>query len=81
MWNNIGTRMKSLAQIVCWIGIVLAAIGCLAYWFGGKGFFQGLLVLIVGGLSAWIGSWALYGFGIIVNHYEELEEKKNEPEE
>ena len=74
MWNNIGRKLQSLAQLACWLGIIGAGIIALVIWlqmpFTLPVFLMGLLVLLLGGFGSWIGSWALYGFGVIVDKFE-----------
>ena len=76
MFNNIGTRLKTVAKIFCWIGIALSGIsgiilitsGLQAYKGGGINILIGLLVIILGSLFSWIGSLGLYGFGELIEN-------------
>jgi hypothetical protein len=70
MFDNIGEKIKMLAKVVCWIGIVasiiigvVAAIGA-----GDIGIVICLLIVILGGLLSWVGSFVLYGFGELVQN-------------
>ena len=66
MFNNIGGKMKGLAKFVCAIGIIASVIGGIALmsnrWFA----FVGVLVIILGPVVVWIGTWTLYGFGELI---------------
>lgn len=83
MFDNIGGKIKMLAKVICWLGIgfsiffgLLVIIGC-AISEGGIlnvaiGFFLGLLVIIIGALASWIGSFFLYGFGELIERTAEI---------
>lgn len=75
MWNNIGSRLRRLAKITCWLGIVFSVIGGITYIAGGQqdGVITGITVLIVGSFGAWISSWTMYGLGIVVESIEKKE--------
>lgn len=89
MWNNIGGKLKKLAKVVCWVGIIISVIAGIAimtntgnsvgrvsyngYYYGGSsstlvlsGFWGGLVILVLGCLGSWIGSWSLYALGEVV---------------
>ena len=84
MFDNIGGKIKGLAKVICWIGIIISVIvgiillanSTIDY---GKGIFggkqtdplmvaAGLGVMIVGSLFSWLGSFVLYGFGQLVEN-------------
>ena len=87
MFNNIGQKIKVLAQIVCWIGIagsVLYALFILTLGFvailineqAAQGFILIILapvVGIVGAFLSWVSVWTLYAFGELVDKTEENE--------
>lgn len=65
MFNDIGKKIKTLAELICWIGIILSIIsGCALM--GANGI--GILVIILGVLGSWTGSFLLYGFGELVDN-------------
>ena len=69
MFENIGGKIKDLAVLVCWIGIIASIIAAVVLCSAGSiGF--GLAVLIAGGLSSWIGSFAAYALGEITENSE-----------
>ena len=67
MFSNVGGKIKGLAQVITWIGIVASVIGGIVLM-SNVGFITGLLTAVVGSLFSWIGSLALYGFGQLVEN-------------
>lgn len=74
MFNNIGNKIKILAKVICWFGIILSVI--LGLYFSNvlsvESIFIKILFFIlysiIGSFSSWFGSFILYGFGeLIVN--------------
>ena len=74
MFNNIGNKIKILAKVICWFGIVLSVI--LGLYFSTVLLVESILIKIlffilysiIGSFSSWFGSFILYGFGeLIVN--------------
>ena len=82
MWNNIGHKLQTFAKILCWLGIIGSVIAGIAaivagsgssYRYGysaGSGILAGLLTIVLGSLFSWIGSWAMYGLGLVVEKVE-----------
>lgn len=70
MFVNIGAKIKMLAKVLCWIGIVASVIGGIAIMAGtgSSGVLPGLLTIVLGTLFSWIGSFVLYGFGEMVEN-------------
>ncbi|MBE5777931.1 MAG: hypothetical protein E7331_01220 [Clostridiales bacterium] len=88
MFNNIGGKIKMLAKIICWIGIIASAISAILIWvagfktissysssYYGYGYspepnflfiLTGLLVLGIGFLLSWVGSFFTYGLGELI---------------
>ena len=64
MFNNIGSKIKSVASVLCWIGIIGSVISAFAM----PNFFWGLVVVIAGSLTSWISSVILYGFGQLIEN-------------
>ncbi len=68
MFNNIGEKIKMLAQVLCWLGIIgsiifgLVLIADNIYFDIG----QGILIMIGGALLSCINSLVLYGFGELI---------------
>lgn len=73
MFDNIGKKIKSLASILCWVGIIayviaaiiMIAIGVDEYEDGLTAF--GVILLFVGPLMSWISSFFMYGFGELID--------------
>ena len=64
MFDNIGGKIKTLAKVVCWIGIVASVIlGLLS-----MNVITALLIMGIGSLSSWIGSFMTYGFGQLIEN-------------
>ena len=89
MFDNIGGKIKALAKVVCWIGIIVSCIVGFVMLINSNA--VGLLIAGVGSLSSWIGSFVLYGFGQLIENsdrlaahlcpYEENEMDRRESEE
>lgn len=95
MWSNIGHKIKVLAKVLCWIGIVVSVIAGIAIIAGGSainnaamsyGYYSynnttgsttlaGILVIILGALGSWIGSFTMYGFGELVDRAMSIDDK------
>ena len=67
MFDNIGERLKGLAKAVCWIGIICSVITGIVLFASSDRYVDytlpGILIIVLGSLGCWIGSWALYGIG------------------
>jgi len=73
MYDNIGAKIKVLAQIIAWIGIAGSVIaGFVLMAQGDAGVLIGFIVLIVGALTSWISSWFMYGFGELIEKTTEI---------
>ena len=72
MFDNIGRKIKSWAKTVCYLGIAISAIfGLLLMDEVG---FAGILVIAIGSLFSWVGSFCLYGFGELIEKTTEIAE-------
>ena len=92
MFQNIGKKIKTLAVVVCWIGIAGSVIGGIvmiavgADSSGGDLLIRlGLPLIFLGPLFSWIGSFVLYGYGDMITRVRRIERKlygqENEEEE
>lgn len=87
MFDNIGGKIKMLAKVFCWVGIGLSVLVGLLMMIAGaasggssteaavglvSGVFGGLMVIVIGSLSSWIGSFVLYGFGELIERTTEI---------
>lgn len=86
MFDNIGGKIKSLAQITCWIGIVCSVIWGIVVWVEELGFWLGLGIIVLGSLGSWISAFTLYGFGQLIensdyqkDYLKKLVDKEKEP--
>ena len=73
MFENIGKKIMTLAEVVTWLGIV----GSIIYGFVVMAqdedlVIVGILTMILGSVGSWIGSFLLYGFGQLIENSEEL---------
>lgn len=74
MFDNIGGKMKAFAKILCILGIIGASIGFIVMLIGGIEAEEAVVIIMsfvvlgVGILFAWIGSWGLYGFGELIEN-------------
>ncbi len=59
MYDNVGSKLKTLAQISAICGIV----GSVICGFISGNFLLGLLIIVVGSLVSWLSSLTLYAFG------------------
>ncbi len=97
MFNNIGKKIKTLAKILCWVGIVCSVLTGIAIIVSGgnatlavnNGYSPltmessyttvpsaviGIVVIILGSLAAWIGSFFAYGFGQLIENSDQIRE-------
>lgn len=70
MFNNIGGKIKSLAKIVCWLGIISYIISGFSLILTNQQplVLVGILIAVVGSLFSWISLFILYGFGELVEN-------------
>ena len=85
MFENVGNKIKIVAQILCYIGIVgyiIAGIVMLvkaadSYYDEELYNILGWTFLILGPIASWLNSLLLYGFGVIVNNNDVCANKKD----
>ena len=85
MFNNIGAKIKKLAEILSGIGIAISIIaGGAVMSFGsdansrgdnGGTIIIGLLIMIAGSFLSWIGGFFTYGFGELIERTCLIEER------
>lgn len=75
MFNNVGNKIKGVAKVFCWLGIIGSVIGGLSMIYiglnsrhGEELIIYGLLITVLGSLLSWIGSLFTYGFGELVQN-------------
>ncbi len=74
MFENVGKKIKTLATVVCVLGIIISILSGISDVFFG-GFFAGTEDVIVGILrmaggsfASWIGSFFIYGLGELIEN-------------
>lgn len=73
MFDNIGGKIKGLATIICWIGIIGSIIGGISSWIAAKEFnfvvfLIGFGIIVGGSLVSWIGCFTTYALGELVDN-------------
>lgn len=72
MFNNIGKKIKTLAKIICWVGIILSIFLGFLIAISFKNILTGILFLmfyaVFGSLLSWVGSFSLFAFGELVDN-------------
>lgn len=69
MYSNIGGKIKILAKVLAWIGIIACFIvGVTLIALEPALGLVGFLIMILGGILSWISSFVLYGFGELVEN-------------
>lgn len=70
LFDNIGGKIKALASIIAWIGIICSIIigFILCFYMTSNSFILGIVVAAVGSLCSWVGSFLLYGFGQLIEN-------------
>lgn len=70
MFDNIGSKVKTMAKIFCWLGIIGSIITGIALIINGTQYryqqgtvLYGVLVIIAGSFLSWLSSLGLYAIG------------------
>ena len=71
MFENIGRKIKGLAVVLCIVGIIAS------FYIGLKSYslIQAGLTIVLGSLLSWVGSFALYGFGDLIDTAHEIKQE------
>ena len=76
LYEDIGGKIKNLAKWIFIVEAIGAIITGLVFLFTDEDFIlYGLLIMILGPIVAWVGSWILYAFGELV---EDVHAMRNE---
>ena len=75
MFDNIGRKIKTLAEVCTWVGIIVSAIWGLIILAEGE--MLGLIIAVAGSVGAWISSFLLYGFGQLIENTDVLAGGRN----
>ena len=74
MFDRIGSKIKNLAICICCCGIILTLITTFALWSENRSYnptiLPGLIILVIGCLFSWIGSFFTYALGVITENSE-----------
>lgn len=75
MFDNIGDKIKKLAKVETVIGIGISIIMGFLLLVNGSihSIFTGILVMILGVLISWVSSFALYGFGELIEKVSQMD--------
>lgn len=74
MFRDIGVKIKILAVILTWLGIMGSVGGGIVLMMSDQ-LVIGILVALIGSLAAWLGSFLLYGFGELIANTTEIKEE------
>lgn len=72
MFENIGSKIKMVARIGCWLGIIASIVIAIGLWANSSYYHPttgtGLIVLVGGSLASWLGSMFTYGMGDLIEN-------------
>ena len=68
MFDNVGGKIKGVAQLVTWLGIIASVIGFTVLVGNEDTTGLSFAVLIVGCIGSWLSSLTLYGFGQLIEN-------------
>ncbi len=71
MFTNIGKKIKTLAMVLAWAGIIGSVLGGIVLMEEADEA-VGLLTMLVGALMSWVGSFFMYGFGQLIDNTDKL---------
>lgn len=75
MYDDIGSKIKGLAQVVFGLGAIISVLsGLMLATSGGTdgSVVAGILSMILGPVLSWLGSLCLYGFGELIEKVSEI---------
>ena len=75
MFDNIGGKIKTLAVVVCVIGMIGSVIGGIVLWTQNSRYaptiLPGIIIMVAGCLGSWVGGFFTFGFGQLIESTEE----------
>lgn len=75
MFDNIGEKIRGLGKFVCYSGITVSWILCIAIIaMDDEAFLIGIFIAIIGSVLAWLSSLTLVGFGEIIVRLTSIDE-------
>lgn len=76
MFDNIGGKIKTLASFLALIGIIASFVfGFVLFGSDNDMILMGVVIIVVGSIASWIGSFLLYGFGELIEKACIIEER------
>ena len=73
MYRNVGGKIKMVAKVYAWIGIVLSVlVGVILLFSGSDSILVALIYIFLGPLLSWLSSLLLYGFGQLIDNTDRL---------
>ena len=79
MFNNIGSKLKTVAQVFAWLGIGASALIGIIVMAAYEAIFLGLIIIAFGCLGSWLSSLAMYGFGHLIENTDKLVSQQKQP--
>ena len=79
MFDNIGNKLKNVAQVFAWLGIGASALIGIIVTIAYKTPLPGLLIIGLGCLGSWISSLVMYGFGQLIENTDKLVAQQKQP--
>ena len=67
MFNDIGGKIKTLATVTCWIGIIGSVIYGIVLTIEADPL-AGIGLMVIGALISWISCFVLYGYGELIDN-------------
>lgn len=81
MFDNIGEKLKTLARVLFWVELCAFIIsGLIIFADVGELDWGSFLCLFVGPIAAWVGNFAMYGFGELIDKVGKIERKLHSDE-
>ncbi len=78
MYSNVSGKIKVLAKVMAWIGIIVCVIFGFVMLVSMEDMaLFGFLIMTVGSLLSWLSSLVLYGFGELIENSSIMVNKKN----
>lgn len=75
MYGNIAGKIKTLAQVVAWLGIIGSVVTWLVLVARDEDLLAaGLIIAVIGALISWVSSFVLYGYGQLIENTDKLVE-------
>ena len=75
MFNNIGRKIKTVAVVGSVLGIFVSVVAGIALVVQDEDtVLSGILVIVLGSLSSWLGAFFTYGFGQLIENSDILVE-------